>query len=138
MDHPGIWDFYMISFMLVEKISTETHLIHSFVDDLIPFCEYFIYSLCAVVSCSSRKRHVFCIGKSGQKRVLSVYGDPGCGNDSVSYYLLCVSQWPESQTELTGEVLLFRLCSFCTRQIPPQIFFRVFMYLMQLPVVWLF
>ena len=88
----------MISFMLVEKISTETHLIHSFVDDLIPFCEYFIipYVLWFLVVLGSVM--YFALGSPGKKEYYQYMATLGVGNDSVSYYLLCVSQWPESQT----------------------------------------
>lgn len=73
MDHSGIWDFYMISFMLVEKISTETHLIHSFVDDLIPFCEYFIipYVLWFLVVLGSVM--YFALGSPGKKSIISIW-----------------------------------------------------------------
>ena len=40
---------YMLSFMFVEQSEVETHLIHSLVDDKIPFCEYFIISVCDLV-----------------------------------------------------------------------------------------
>ena len=64
---PAYGIFYMISFMLVEKISTETHLIHSFVDDLIPFCEYFIipYVLWFLVVLGSVM--YFALGSPGKK-----------------------------------------------------------------------
>ena len=73
MDHSGIWYFYMISFMLVEKISTETHLIHSFVDDLIPFCEYFIipYMLWFLVVLGSVM--YFALGSPGKKSIISIW-----------------------------------------------------------------
>ena len=138
MDHPAYGIFYMISFMLVEKISTETHLIHSFVDDLIPFCEYFIipYVLWFLVVLGSVM--YFALGSPGKKEYYQYMATLGVG---MTLFLIISFVYPNGQNlrpELTGEVLLFRLCSFCTRQIPPQIFFRVFMYLMQLPVVWLF
>jgi hypothetical protein len=34
--------FYMISFFYLERRSVELHIIHCALDDLIPFCEYFI------------------------------------------------------------------------------------------------
>lgn len=34
--------FYIISFFLLERMETPIHMIHSSLDDKIPFCEYFI------------------------------------------------------------------------------------------------
>lgn len=68
---------YMMAFMLMEKSEAKTHLIHSLVDDKIPFCEYFIipyviwyfFLLGTVVYftffCSSRKEYYQILGTLG-------------------------------------------------------------------------
>ena len=93
----------MISFMLVEKISTETHLIHSFVDDLIPFCEYFIipYVLWFLVVLGSVM--YFALGSPGKKEYYQYMATLGVG---MTLFLIISFVYPNGQNlrpELTGE-----------------------------------
>ncbi|MFR3131500.1 MAG: CDP-alcohol phosphatidyltransferase family protein [Lachnospiraceae bacterium] len=100
---PAYGIFYMISFMLVEKISTETHLIHSFVDDLIPFCEYFIipYMLWFLVVLGSVM--YFALGSPGKKEYYQYMATLGVG---MTLFLIISFVYPNGQNlrpELTGE-----------------------------------
>lgn len=95
--------FYMISFMLVEKISTEVHLIHSFADDLIPFCEYFIipYVLWFLVVLGSVM--YFALGSPGKKEYYQYMATLGVG---MTLFLVISFVYPNGQNlrpELTGE-----------------------------------
>lgn len=74
---PAYGVFYMVAFMLMESSAADTHLIHSLVDDKIPFCEYFIipyviwyFFLIGTVlyftfSCSSNKEYYQFLGTLG-------------------------------------------------------------------------
>ncbi|WP_274419934.1 phosphatase PAP2 family protein [Blautia sp. XA-2221] len=100
---PAYAVFYMISFMLVEKISTETHLIHSFVDDLIPFCEYFIipYVLWFLVVLGSVM--YFALGSPSKKEYYQYMATLGVG---MTLFLVISFVYPNGQNlrpELTGE-----------------------------------
>ena len=124
--------------MLVEKISTETHLIHSFVDDLIPFCEYFIipYVLWFLVVLGSVM--YFALGSPGKKEYYQYMATLGVG---MTLFLIISFVYPNGQNlrpELTGEGPFIQAVQLLYQTDTPTIFFRVFMYLMQLPVVWLF
>lgn len=103
----------MISFMLVERIPVETHLIHTFLDDKIPFCEYFIipYVLWYFVVLGSVL--YFALGSPGKREYYQYMGTLGVG---MTLFLIISYVYPNGQDlrpVLEGEVRLFRRCSFC-------------------------
>lgn len=99
---PAYAVFYMVSFMLMENISVETHLIHSFVDDMIPFCEYFIipYVLWFFVVIGSVL--YFALGSPGKKEYYQYMATLGVG---MTLFLIISYVYPNGQDlrpELTG------------------------------------
>lgn len=97
VDHTCLWNFYMISFMLMEQSDVKIHMIHSLADDKIPFCPYFIipyvlwyFFLIGTVIYFA----VFC----PSKRILSISRNSGCRYDTVSADLLCISERTASET----------------------------------------
>ena len=57
---------YMVSFILVEKKDAKLHIVHSVIDDYIPFCEYFIIPYVLVFVCCLCFM-LFCV-RSGRKK----------------------------------------------------------------------
>lgn len=84
----------MISFMLVERIPVETHLIHTFLDDKIPFCEYFIipYVLWYFVVIGSIL--YFALGSPGRKEYYQYMGTLGVG---MTLFLIISYVYPNGQ-----------------------------------------
>ena len=84
----------MISFMLVERIPVETHLIHTFLDDKIPFCEYFIipYVLWYFVVLGSVL--YFALGSPGKKEYYQYMGTLGVG---MTLFLIISYVYPNGQ-----------------------------------------
>ncbi|MGI6063471.1 CDP-alcohol phosphatidyltransferase family protein [Blautia sp.] len=91
---PAYGIFYMISFMLVERIPVETHLIHTFLDDKIPFCEYFIipYVLWYFVVLGSVL--YFALGSPGKKEYYQYMGTLGVG---MTLFLIISYVYPNGQ-----------------------------------------
>lgn len=91
---PAYGIFYMISFMLVERIPVETHLIHTFLDDKIPFCEYFIipYVLWYFVVIGSIL--YFALGSPGRKEYYQYMGTLGVG---MTLFLIISYVYPNGQ-----------------------------------------
>lgn len=91
---PAYAVFYMISFMLVERIDVETHLIHSFVDDKIPFCEYFIipYVLWYFVVIGSVL--YFALGSPGKREYYQYMATLGVG---MTIFLIISFVYPNGQ-----------------------------------------
>lgn len=84
----------MISFMLVERIPVETHLIHTLLDDKIPFCEYFIipYVLWYFVVIGSIL--YFALGSPGRKEYYQYMGTLGVG---MTLFLIISYVYPNGQ-----------------------------------------
>lgn len=84
----------MISFMLVERIPVETHLIHTFLDDKIPFCEYFIipYVLWYFVVLGSVL--YFALGSPGKKEYYQYMGTLAVG---MTLFLIISYVYPNGQ-----------------------------------------
>lgn len=84
----------MISFMLVERIPVETHLIHTFLDDKIPFCEYFIipYVLWYFVVIGSIL--YFALGSPSRKEYYQYMGTLGVG---MTLFLIISYVYPNGQ-----------------------------------------
>ncbi|WP_418418945.1 CDP-alcohol phosphatidyltransferase family protein [Blautia sp.] len=91
---PAYGIFYMISFMLVERIPVETHLIHTFLDDKIPFCEYFIipYVLWYFVVLGSVL--YFALGSPGKKEYYQYMGTLAVG---MTLFLIISYVYPNGQ-----------------------------------------
>lgn len=132
VDHTCLWNFYMISFMLMEQSDVKIHMIHSLADDKIPFCPYFIipyvlwyFFLIGTVIYFA----VFC----PSKRILSISRNSGCRYDTVSADLLCISNGQHLRPDLgsTGGGVFISVIRFCIKLIHLPIFSQACMYLMQ-------
>lgn len=109
---PAYGIFYMVSFMLMERSSVETHLIHSFVDDKIPFCEYFIipYVLWYFVVIGSVL--YFALGSPGKKEYYQYMATLAVG---MTFFLIVSYVYPNGQDlrpELTGGNLFVQAVQF--------------------------
>lgn len=121
MDRNDIWNkkkiwiipvygiLYMAAFIFLEKSNTEPHMIHSFIDDQIPFCEYFIipYLLWFVyVAC------VLWYFTFRQKRTREYYQLIATLGTGMTIFIITCFVYPSGQTlrpELTGDGMFLRI-----------------------------
>ena len=109
---PAYGIFYMVSFMLMERSSVETHLIHTFLDDKIPFCEYFIipYVLWYFVVIGSVL--YFALGSPGKKEYYQYMATLAVG---MTIFLIVSYVYPNGQDlrpELTGGSIFIQAVQF--------------------------
>lgn len=112
---PAYGIFYMTSFMFVERASVDTHLIHSFVDDKIPFCEYFIipYVLWYFVVIGSVL--YFALGSPGKREYYQYMFTLGLG---MTLFLIISYVYPNGQDlrpELSGGSVFIQAVQFLYR-----------------------
>lgn len=121
MSRNGIWKkkriwiilvysiLYMSAFTFLEKTSTKTHIIHSVIDDQIPFCEYFIipymlwfvYITCVIC--------YFAFSQASSKEYYQLLISLGTG---MTVFLIISLVYPNGQTlrpELTGNGVFMRM-----------------------------
>lgn len=99
---------YMVSFILVEKKDAKLHIVHSVIDDYIPFCEYFIipyvlwFLYVACVLC------YFVFGRVGKREYDQLIATLGTG---LTIFIITSFVYPNGQTlrpELTGDGIFIR------------------------------
>ena len=111
---PAYGIFYMVSFMLMERSSVETHLIHTFLDDKIPFCEYFIIPYVFWYFVVIGSVLYFALGSPGKKEYYQYMATLAVG---MTIFLIVSYVYPNGQDlrpKLPEAVSLFRQYSFCT------------------------
>ena len=109
---PAYGVFYMIAFMLMESSEAKTHLIHSLVDDKIPFCEYFIipYVIWYFFLLGTVLYFTFACGSN--KEYYQFLGTLGVG---MTLFLIISYVYPNGQNlrpELTGDGVFIQAVQF--------------------------
>lgn len=103
---------YMIGFMLMESSGTETHLIHSLVDDKIPFCEYFIIPYVIWYFFLLGSILYFTFWCSSNKEYYQFLGTLGVG---MTIFLIVSYVYPNGQNlrpDLTGDSIFIQAVQF--------------------------
>ena len=106
---------YMISFMFVEQSEVETHLIHSLVDDRIPFCEYFIIPYVIWYFFLIGSVLYFTFFNRSNKEYYQFLGTLGVG---MTIFLIISYVYPNGQNlrpELTGDSVFIQAVQFLYR-----------------------
>ena len=106
---------YMLSFMFVEQSEVETHLIHSLVDDKIPFCEYFIIPYVIWYFFLIGSVLYFTFFNSSNKEYYQFLGTLGVG---MTIFLIVSYVYPNGQNlrpELTGDSIFIQAVQFLYR-----------------------
>lgn len=102
----------MIAFMLMENSGAETHLIHSLVDDKIPFCEYFIIPYVIWYFFLIGTILYFTFSCSSNKEYYQFLGTLGVG---MTVFLIVSYVYPNGQNlrpELTGDSIFIHAVQF--------------------------
>lgn len=102
----------MIAFMLMENSGAETHLIHSLVDDRIPFCEYFIIPYVIWYFFLIGTILYFTFSCSSNKEYYQFLGTLGVG---MTVFLIVSYVYPNGQNlrpELTGDSIFIQAVQF--------------------------
>lgn len=103
---------YMLAFMLMERSDAKTHLIHSLMDDKIPFCEYFIipYVIWYFFLIGTVLYFTFFCGS--KKEYYQVLGTLGLG---MTVFLIVSYVYPNGQNlrpELSGDSVFIQAVQF--------------------------
>ncbi len=109
---PAYGVFYMIAFMLMESSGAKTHLIHSLVDDKIPFCEYFIIPYVIWYFFLLGSVLYFTFACSSNKEYYQFLGTLGVG---MTLFLIVSYVYPNGQNlrpELTGDGVFIQAVQF--------------------------
>ena len=95
--------FYMASFILLEKKNAKLHIIHSVMDDYIPFCEYFIIPYVLWFLYVACVLGYFAFGRVGKKEYYQLIATLGTG---LTIFIITSFVYPNGHTlrpELTGD-----------------------------------
>ena len=89
---------YMITFSYIEDRDVHHYIIHTTIDDQIPFCEYFHRTISIMVLICSSYSFILCFNKNQWKEYYQLIITLGTGTDPVFDHLISISEWTGSKT----------------------------------------